>query len=813
MSQSRSLIAIALFACSVFAADLRRGTFDGRDVVFDNVNGTAVYQGDIILGRTADIEGAADTKRKESTTVVSRTWSGGVIPYVIDPSFPASRVPDVMAAMAHWSSRTPIRFVARTNEFSYVRFIPGNTAAISCSSNVGMIGGPQPISLPEGCGVGHAIHEIGHAVGLYHEQARFDRNRYMTVLYENMDKPSAVQFTPASSSRDSGPYDFNSIMHYGPFDFARDDISLVLESVPAGIPFGQLDGLSAGDVESVARLYGRPPTVTTISTTPSGLKIRVDGTLVDDGTTFSWTPGSPHTLEAPFQGNDQTRYLFGSWSDGGAVVHNITADPNTTLIVANFIRQHRVIVTISPPDAGTVSIDPPSNDGFYNERASLYINATAAGGFHFVEWSVRPSRSLTPKWTTVLGPTNIVTTFSRNEITRITSTPVGRLITVDGTPGQFGRALISTPVNFGWTAGESHVVAIDDTQPNFEHYRFTGWSDGGPATRTITATGSPATYTATFVPQHSLTVGVLGSLTSDVGVNPKTPDGFYDEGTSVQLVPDASPGFSFTGWTGDVRVTDTPVNLVMDEQKVVYAGFTRTQQVSPIAIVNAATGDQGVISPGELISIYGTNIGPSNGVGLQVSNGRVTTDLGGVQVLFNGQPAPLTYVSDKQVNAVVPYSIANSAAATVQVRYNGQTTQGTTWNVQESVPGIFTANQTGRGPGAILNQDGTVNAADNPAQRGGIIVIYATGEGALNPGVADGQVADSVYPKPVLPVSVRIGGLPAVVHYAGAAPQFVAGLMQINAQIPDGVQLGPKVPIHLVIGTQVSPAGVTVAIR
>jgi uncharacterized protein (TIGR03437 family) len=787
-------------------ADLRTGVFHGEPVVFANVDGVAVYQGDMILGRTADIEGAPGTKRRESSTVSSslRLWTGGVIPYDIS-SFPSSRRRDVLAAIAHWNSMTPIQLVERTNQTNYVRFVNG-TSTIACSSNVGMIGGPQSISLPEGCGVGEAIHEIGHAVGLYHEQARFDRNRYMTVLYENLDKPNAAQFTPSANSRDLGPYDFYSIMHYGPTDFSRDDYSPVMETVPAGIPFGQRNGLSAGDIDAVAKLYGQLPQAIKIATTPPGLKIRVDGALVDDGTTFPWAAGSQHTLEAPFQGDDQTRYLFGSWSDGGEVVHTITVDPNKTLYVANFIRQYKVGVAITPADAGTVTLDPASPDGFYNERANVYITATPVEGYHFLDWSVRPSRSANPNWTIIRQSTTIRATFARNEITTITSNPVRQLITVDG--GGY-----STPVNFAWAPGETHVLGIYDSQPNFERFRFTGWSDGGAATHLITAKETATTYTANFVRQHSLTVATLGSLGSTVGVSPTSSDGFYDEGTVVQLVPDPTPGTSFAGWSGDLKGGTSPAAIVIDEQKVIYASFVGTSRLPPIAVVNAATGNQDALAPGELVSIYGANIGPSSPSGLQVSNGRVTTELAGTQVLFGTVPAPLTFVSAGQINAVVPYSVGDRIATTVQVRSGSQVTPPSTWSLQAVNPGIFTLDASGRGPGAVLNQDGTVNTPSNPADRGGIIVIYATGEGATIPAGVDGQVANSVYPKPVQPVSVRIGGLPAVVHYAGAAPGFVAGAMQINAQVPQGVQFGPRVPLHIVVGDSISSPGVTVAIR
>ena len=801
-----SLLLCSFFLVSVcFAADLRNGLYKGREVLFENVDGVAVFQGDIILGSTEELERALVERPKtgNESTAARNLWPNGVVPYMIDAALPASQRQTILTAINHWNTRTPIRMVDRSTENNYVRFTT-STSTIACSSSVGMVGGAQLIRLPTGCGVGSTIHEIGHAVGLWHEQSRNDRNQFLTVLYENIDKPSAAQFEQTvDSGRDIGPYDFGSIMHYGQFDFSRDGLAPALETAPAGIPMGQRTGLSALDIDAVRGLYGTPSDRITIASNPMGLKLRVDGALVDDGTQFEWAAGSQHTIEAPFQGSEVTRYLFGSWSDGGAVTHTVTISGDTRVYTANFVRQHKVQTLVSPPQGGTVTLDPVSPDGFYTEGSSIFISATPAQGFSFLDWSVRPSRSLNPKSFTVTAAVTVLASFASRPVTTLTSSPVGRTITVDGTQ-------YTTPVNFAWVQGERHNVSVDTPTDNFQKFRFTGWADGAQDSRTITASGEATTYTANYVTQYQLTTQSNSRLNS-LSVSPTADNGYFDEGTTVQLTATPPIGTVFYGWSGDVRGSSNPISITMDEQKFINATFA--SRARAVAVIGSATGDDAAVAPGELVSIYGSNIGPANPAGLQVASGKVTTQLGGVEVLFNGESAPLTYVSASQVNAIVPYSLRNRAGSSVQVKYNGQTTTAVSVNVSDAVPGIFTADSSGRGQAAALNENGTPNSASNPARRGAILAIYATGEGVTTPLVADGQVNNSVFPKPVLPVSVRIGGQPAIVHYAGAAPGLVAGVMQINVQVPMGVKFGPKVPLSVIIGSQSSPSGVTVAIQ
>jgi trimeric autotransporter adhesin len=232
------------------------------------------------------------------------------------------------------------------------------------------------------------------------------------------------------------------------------------------------------------------------------------------------------------------------------------------------------------------------------------------------------------------------------------------------------------------------------------------------------------------------------------------------------------------------------------------------------AVTNAASYAQ-QIAPGQTVVLFGANMGPAKTAALAVdANGLASTISGGVRVLFDGVPAPIIYAGATQISAVVPYFGATKATTHVQVEYQGVRSESLAIPVAATAPGLFSADFTGKGQGAIFNQDGiTRNGLASPASSGSIVTIWGTGEGITNPPGVDGRAAIDVLPKPVASVSVDIGGLPASITYAGAAPGVIPGIFQINAQIPDGVQPGNQVAVHVVIGGKSSQEGLTIAVR
>jgi uncharacterized protein (TIGR03437 family) len=165
------------------------------------------------------------------------------------------------------------------------------------------------------------------------------------------------------------------------------------------------------------------------------------------------------------------------------------------------------------------------------------------------------------------------------------------------------------------------------------------------------------------------------------------------------------------------------------------------------------------------------------------------------------------------VNAVVPYAVAGRRSTRVQLDIGGLLTEPVDAPVRDAAPGLFTLGATGRGQGAIVNADGTLNAPLRPAARGSLVSLYGTGGGAMIPPAADGQFAPMPPANLAQRVQVRIGGVNAPVLYAGAAPGLVNGVIQVNVQVPPNVPIGPAVQVTLMVGDVTGPAAATIAVR
>jgi uncharacterized protein (TIGR03437 family) len=236
--------------------------------------------------------------------------------------------------------------------------------------------------------------------------------------------------------------------------------------------------------------------------------------------------------------------------------------------------------------------------------------------------------------------------------------------------------------------------------------------------------------------------------------------------------------------------------------------------VQVTAVANGASLLVDAISPGEVVTIFGANMGPVKMNSLQLDDaGHATTVLADTQVLFDGIPAPILYTSSAEVVAVAPFGTTGPTTQ-VQVAYRGQLSAPITVPVALATPAIFAQDGTGGGPGAILNADGSLNSYDKPATRGSVIAMFATGFGQTNPLGEDGKVTGGqALQAPVLSVTVLIDGQPAEIVYAGAAPGMLQGVVQVNVRIPDTVKPFYGVPVTLKVGDFASPTTISMAVR
>jgi len=289
-------------------------------------------------------------------------------------------------------------------------------------------------------------------------------------------------------------------------------------------------------------------------------------------------------------------------------------------------------------------------------------------------------------------------------------------------------------------------------------------------------------------------------------------DGIGNGDNGAGIAVDSAGAVYVTGFTTS---SDFPTRMAFDATlQSHYDGF-----VSKLALINttvsyigsSATGTSR-FAAGQLVSIYGNQLGPSAGSGLQLGPGGVVTTLnGGTRVLFDGTPAPILYASAGQVNTVIPCEVAGHSSTQVVVEYMGVQSTPVTVPLGPAAPGIFTVDGSGQGQAAALNQDNSFNGLSNPAPRGSVVTFYATGVGPTSP-CTDGATYPSDFPTLTLPIIVGVGNGGAHVQYSGQAPDLVSGVAQFNVVIPTSAPTG-VVPLTLVVGGVFGRPGVTIAIK
>lgn len=364
---------------------------------------------------------------------------------------------------------------------------------------------------------------------------------------------------------------------------------------------------------------------------------------------------------------------------------------------------------------------------------------------------------------------------------------------------------------------------------------------------------SPGVYTGTVTVNTPTAVTKTSTVNVRLTVQPGLP-----EITTVwpASLPAQSPtsvltirgARFFTGTTA--RVSNEPVmTIVLGDsalQITVPASLMTEARVLPITVTNPGAGggnatgsfvttlpgpvirgighaanQTAAAAPGSLLVIYGQNLGPETLVSFDPQLPRVPIVLSNVSVEVQGEPAPILYAWKDQICIAVPYGLEVNRPHMIQLTSSGQRSNLWPLMVTPSAPGIFTTTGTAAGPVAAYAYDEEKKeyylVTDSaPALRGGYAVLYATGEGMpvlpADSGRLDGVIARHAS-NPHSPVTVTVGGLPAEVHYAGASPGLLVGIIQINIRIPPTTPAGKTVPVAIRIRGVTSPAGPTLNVK
>ncbi len=421
-----SVVGFAILASSLSTAqEAHRAFWRGQWVKYVEVEGYAVTEGDIKIGPIAEVrewtrlmeQGERESARmQKALTIASATnlWNlrdaSGVVqvPYVITTNVsgvqPAiDEVNRVLAGVLRW--------IPRTTEVDYVDFNLATAGRGACASFVGRRGGRQEITGDPLCSTSTIVHEMGHALGLWHSQQDASANAFIDFRLDKMEPGSRSNSQPIFGARTLSGYDYASIMHYTRTGFsASSENRFALETKPPGMLLTPLSTYSPGDLDALFRLYGRTPTTTTIHTNPSGLRVVVNGVSTTTPATFNWPIGSVQRIwvEDGLQSTGGFRHAFGRWShdrattpssqltwqvragDGG--LGEPTDAPSDTVITANFVRLIDVQTTPAQQTGGSVSFTPqrapwPGTQSLYPQFSRFTLGAQPASGFeHFFIW-------------------------------------------------------------------------------------------------------------------------------------------------------------------------------------------------------------------------------------------------------------------------------------------------------------------------------------------------------------------------------------------------------------------------------------------
>jgi uncharacterized protein (TIGR03437 family) len=532
-----------------------------------------------------------------------------------------------------------------------------------------------------------------------------------------------------------------------------------------------------------------------------------------DGTRFlysTYLPESVATSSSIAVDTAGNAYIAGQTSSGHASIVKLSADGSTIVYNATLAGSGADVataITVDPEGHAyvtgqTTSPDFPVTAGAFQQ----HLNGTSNGFLATLDPSGNVLTSTYFGGSGLDKPSSIAVDVAGNiDLAGSTSS-----LDLPTTPGTMQPSTIVPPWNNSSPAGFVAQFAPDGISLRWASYVMSNdlqpgllfdvgvsalgvGPNGDVYLGGVTGTGFPVTPSAPvicFQGSTNRTNGFLAHLNSKGALLDATHLGNSaggDVGAVGGLLPLPS-GAVLIAWGG-----------VVSKIQFGSGGWTAPACLSNDVVNSATLSGTGGIAPGELVTLTGFGIGPDTGVVYQTdAQGNIPTQLAGVQVLFDGAPAPILYAQSQQINAIAPAGLTVNGTTQVMVTYNNQQFGPVVANAIFGSPGIFRLQFGQSAQAAAINQDGTLNGPTNPAPRGSVVSVWGTGYGQTNPPCLTGglNIPDAEPLSPgisALILSVGPGGgpgLPAPVQYGGSAPTLPCGMVQVNFQVPVNVAPG-----------------------
>lgn len=543
-------------------------------------------------------------------------------------------------------------------------------------------------------------------------------------------------------------------------------------------------------VNTPAYLYPEfvPARAVTLTTSPDGLQLLADRAPVTSPATLEWGWNTSHTVGVtPLQrDNHGVLWIFQSWSDGGAMIHDYQVAPlsSPASLTAQFVPAVGVTLLTNP--AGLALVVDGANQispvNVYWASGSTHTIAappsqtdSSGAPWTWRDWSNGAAALQTISVTQSQASTGMRMTadYDAGSSINVNSVPVGLALIVDGSS-------CITPCSVQKPVGTSVAVTAPASVAGASgvRYDFAGWN--GATNGVVVAAPGLQTVTAKYQTFYRLSWSSRPANTGSWQISPSSADGYFAAGTQVAVTFTPATGWHFQGWNLDLSGTADPADIVMAAPHTIQAVAGPTAPVSSSPMVVNAASQTTDMAPGSLVTLYGTSLATGTGTAPSGPDaGPLPQTLAGVTLVCSGQLLPLLYVSPQQINFLLPSGLT-TGAQTIEVQNSSGNVVLVNLQVVPAAPGLFSA----------AHLDGTAINATAPASPGETILVYGTGFGGYHESFPDGFPAPNLPPDPLLStVQIMVNGESIVPTFAGAAPGTI-GIAVTRFALPDDLQSG-----------------------